>query len=234
MSPPRSRARWRLIDSPRPVPPYSRVVLLSTWRNSSKITPKALSGMPMPVSATVSVSPPSWYRVVTVTVPSAVNFTALLRRLMRICFSLSSSVYNGGSSAASAFTSRSRSLLTSGSTVRRQRSTSGSKLKLVAWTSMRPASILERSRMSLINARRCSALTKIFSRFSYWRTGSASLARRITSRVKPMIAFIGVRSSCDMLARKSDLCWEAAASLRLASSSSRVRSLTLASNSSAC
>ena len=24
---------------------------------------------------------------------------------------------------------------------------------------------------------------------------------------KPMIAFSGVRSSCDMLARKSDLCW---------------------------
>ena len=28
----------------------------------------------------------------------------------------------------------------------------------------------------------------------------------------PMIAFIGVRSSCDMLARKSDLCWLAVSS----------------------
>ena len=38
MSPPISRARWRLIDSPRPVPPYCRVLLLSTCRNSSKMT----------------------------------------------------------------------------------------------------------------------------------------------------------------------------------------------------
>ena len=39
MSPPRSLARWRLIDNPKPVPLYLRVVLLSTWRNSSKISP---------------------------------------------------------------------------------------------------------------------------------------------------------------------------------------------------
>ena len=32
------------------------------------------------------------------------------------------------------------------------------------------------------------------------------LERRITRRVKPIMAFIGVRSSCDILARNSDLC----------------------------
>ena len=34
---------------------------------------------------------------------------------------------------------------------------------------------------------------------------------------KPMIAFSGVRSSCDMLARNSDLCWLATSSCRLLS-----------------
>ena len=51
-----------------------------------------------------------------------------------------------------------------------------------------------------------------------------------------MIAFSGVRSSCDMFARKSDLCWLAASSSRLftssafsASASSCVRSSTFSS-----
>ena len=52
MSPPSRRARWRLIDRPRPVPPCWRVLLLSTWRNSSNISSSASAGMPMPVSAT--------------------------------------------------------------------------------------------------------------------------------------------------------------------------------------
>ena len=38
---------------------------------------------------------------------------------------------------------------------------------------------------------KCSALTKIFSRFSYWRGSRTSLERRITRRVKPIMAFIG-------------------------------------------
>jgi hypothetical protein len=38
---------------------------------------------------------------------------------------------------------------------------------------------------------------------------------------KPMIAFSGVRSSCDILARNSDLCWLATSSWRLLSSISR-------------
>ena len=53
MSPPSRRARSREIDSPRPVPPYLRCVLPSAWRNASKIDRLlVLGGMPMPVSRT--------------------------------------------------------------------------------------------------------------------------------------------------------------------------------------
>ena len=46
-----------------------------------------------------------------------------------------------------------------------------------------------------------------------------------------MIAFSGVRSSCDMLARNSLLCWLASSSSRLLSANSRVRSSTFCSRS---
>ena len=67
---------------------------------------------------------------------------------------------------------------------------------------MRPASTLARSRILLISESRCSELARIFSRFSNCLTGRTSFARRITSRVKPMIALSGVRNSWLMLARK--------------------------------
>ena len=60
---------------------------------------------------------------------------------------------------------------------------------------------------------RCSALLKLFCRFSYCFCGKCSLERRITSLVKPMMAFMGVRSSCDMFAKNSDLCREACCKL---------------------
>src|SRR5262249_45244798 len=47
--------------------------------------------------------------------------------------------------------------------------------------------------------------SKIFSRFSYWRDSRTFLEHRITRRVKPTMACIGVRSSCDMLARNSHI-----------------------------
>ena len=45
--------------------------------------------------------------------------------------------------------------------------------------------------------------------------------RSLRTSEKPMIALSGVRSSCDMLARNSDLCWLAASSSLLFTSSSR-------------
>ena len=88
-------------------------------------------------------------------------------------------------------------------------------------TSIRPASTLARSRIALMSESRCCALARIFSRFSYCFGSSRSCERRITMRVKPMIALSGVRSSCDMLARNALLCRLATSSCRLFSSISR-------------
>ena len=81
---------------------------------------------------------------------------------------------------------------------------------------------------------KCSALLKLFCKFSYCFGGKCSLERLITSLVKPMMAFIGVRSSCDMFAKNSDLCREACCNCSFSSLSCRVRSAILLSSWSAC
>ena len=52
ISPPSSRAISRLIERPRPVPPYLRLVVPSACWNASKISCCLSFGMPMPVSRT--------------------------------------------------------------------------------------------------------------------------------------------------------------------------------------
>ena len=52
ISPPSRRAISRLIERPRPVPPYLRAVVPSACWNASKISRSLSSGMPMPVSIT--------------------------------------------------------------------------------------------------------------------------------------------------------------------------------------
>src|SRR4051812_36123948 len=75
---------------------------------------------------------------------------------------------------------------------------------VAGYRSMRPASILDRSRMSLMRPSRClpAALTR-------WRSGMnasspTSSASSWSISLYPMIAFSGVRSSWDMLARNCD------------------------------
>jgi len=69
-------------------------------------------------------------------------------------------------------------------------------------TSMRPASTLDRSRMSLISASRCLPLDTMVSR---WRCDCEPplCHPRLSSSAKPRMAFMGVRISWLMLARKS-------------------------------
>ena len=55
-SPPSRRVISRLIDRPRPVPPYLRLVVPSACWNASKMIRCFSSGMPMPVSSTVKAS----------------------------------------------------------------------------------------------------------------------------------------------------------------------------------
>jgi len=52
ISPPRSRAISRLIESPSPVPPYSEAIVASVCLNSVKRLAIFSGGMPIPVSAT--------------------------------------------------------------------------------------------------------------------------------------------------------------------------------------
>ena len=49
-SPPINVTSWLLMASPRPVPPYSRVVEVSAWVNGSKIMASLSGAIPTPVS----------------------------------------------------------------------------------------------------------------------------------------------------------------------------------------
>ena len=178
------------------------------------------SAMPMPVSVTVmsTSGPPVQARTVTLP-PSGVNLTALPMRLSRTCLSRSSSaVMWVGTSAASkrsstpSWPARSR---TSASTLWIA-SPAG---KVVTSSSMRPASTFDRSSTSLSRARRWRPASRMSCTYSAWRSLSSPNIRSSSTSENPMTALSGVRSSCDMLARKSDLCWLVVASSRLWSSS---------------
>src|SRR5215475_13291464 len=88
-------------------------------------------------------------------------------------------------------------------------------------SSIRPASTLERSRISLIRERRWRPEERMSSVYSAcFSLSSPNILSPKTSE-KPMIALSGVLSSWDMLARNSDLCRLAASIWRLLSSISR-------------
>ena len=70
-----------------------------------------------------------------------------------------------------------------------------------------PASIFEKSRMSLISESKVWPASKATVRYSRWR-GLSSVSS--TSSAMPRMAFIGVRISWLMLARKAPFAWFAA------------------------
>ena len=78
--------------------------------------------------------------------------------------------------------------------------------------SILPASILDRSRMSLISASRCLAARSTRSSGSSSSSRFRSTASSCSISVTPMIALSGVRNSCDMLARNCDFSWLATSS----------------------
>src|SRR5262249_14814746 len=89
ISPPIISQNRLLIASPRPVPPYLRVVDASACENSWNSLPICSGVMPMPVSATAIVIQSRPFscpcRASTVMVPRSVNLFALLRRLSSAC-----------------------------------------------------------------------------------------------------------------------------------------------------
>ena len=85
--PPINRTRSRAIANPKPVPPYCRVVELSSCENFSKREPIFSAAMPIPVSVTensrVTVFPVSFLvAILNSTSPWLVNLMALPMRLI--------------------------------------------------------------------------------------------------------------------------------------------------------
>ncbi len=73
------------------------------------------------------------------------------------------------------------------------------------WTSILPASTLDRSRMSLISWSRSVPAVWIVRENSTWRELRLPSAFSASSLARMSSELSGVRSSCDMFARNSDL-----------------------------
>ena len=169
ISPPSSDASSRLIASPRPVPPYLRLVLASACWNASKMIRCLTCGMPIPVSATTKATtseawlstgcdgdqPSRGDEIVSDTPPCAVNLNAFDSRLRSTCCTRLASVIMAPprSAATSAWNHkprRSASCLN----VRLMTSTSVANCTSLGSTVTVPDSIFERSSMSLIRLSR--------------------------------------------------------------------------------
>ena len=175
--------------------------------------------MPMPVSRTSarSHSEPSRAigRIARTTSPSSVNLTALPTRLLRICRSRTGSprIWRGRSSERSHITSSDFSC--AGAAISWMTSSASWQIETGIRSSVSlPASIFEKSRMSLMITRSASP--------ERW-TVSASCrcwpVRRVASRSSdiPITPFIGVRISWLMFARNCDFDRFASSAASLAS-----------------
>src|SRR5437763_5478751 len=154
--PPCSSTKRRESGRPRPVPSSPAGEVPRAWRNSSKIRSESAAGMPAPVSVTSTSTTPSVSRAETSTRPPVgVNLTALDSKLKITWRSLRSS--------ARIVISAGWSVRSSATPARRARSACMVRPASSAWrnenseraSSIFPASILERSRMSLMSDSRC-------------------------------------------------------------------------------
>ena len=233
------RTSWRQMVRPSPVPPKRRVMDASACEKAWKMPCSCSGAMPMPLSCTskhssgaapgLAPSGPGWQRTRTTTSPCAVNLMALPTRLMSTWRSrVASPCTCSGTSGAMSMTSSSpfsaarvATLRQAAATVARSASGSRSSVSL-------PASILEKSRMSLRMASSDSADCCTMCR--YWRcTGCSGVPS--TSCVRPMMPFMGVRTSWLMLATNSllarlacsaaSVAWRCAASVALRAVMSR-------------
>jgi len=212
--------------SPRPVPPYLRVVEPSACWNASNSVGWASAAMPMPSSLTFRESIGTPARMPSSSTsssmrPFSVNLTALPTRLVSTCHSrCSSPVSQGGTSAATRAIRRlpRRSAATCcGLTTR---SISPATAKGAVSSSRRPASIFEKSRISLTMRSSVSPLLRTSVSRSRW---SAVRSESSTTPVNPRIPFMGVRISWLMFARNSLLARLADRASWLATASSAAR-----------
>ena len=217
---------------PRPVPPYLRVVELSPWMNGWNSRACSSLEMPTPVSRTAMrtatpEAPFSSVEAVMMTSPLSVNLIALLVKFARICARRVGSPRRrvesvGATRQASSMPLRralsANTCVTLSTVSRRSKSTSS--------TCSFPASILEKSRMSLMIASSVSAAVSAVPTKRSCFFSSGVLRSR---RSMPMTPFMGVRISWLMLARNCALAAAAAWASRVLTSRSCVRSSTSSS-----
>ena len=204
-SPPMASARRRLITRPSPLPPKRRVVLPSAWLKGWNRRACWSGVTPMPVSVTRntrrsrSPSRPC-HSSATSMKPASVNLIAFDRKFDRICRRRRPSTTCAGPMRSSTVTVSTRPLLEAEpvklAAVDCSRRASDI---VVGASSMRPASTLEKSRMSPMICSRDAAdcwITWIVRRWSV----SSSLCASTSSM--PVTPIIGVRISWLIAARK--------------------------------
>src|SRR5262245_46160122 len=159
--PPWSSTIRLAMESPRPVPPFLRVLEVSACWNSSKIRCRSSWAMPGPVSATVTTNASRSRWAPIRTSPASVNLIAFPTRFRSTWASRRSSPRPAGRSGATTTRRPSPFSATSDSTWVTTACTTSCSEYSVSTSSSWPASILERSRTSLIRPRRCLPLRSI-------------------------------------------------------------------------
>jgi len=169
-SPPISSTRRREMTRPSPVPPYCRVIDASACWKLWNSRASCASSMPMPVSrtekrSTTSLSPFSTTATRITISPRSVNFSALLAKLASTWRTRSGSPTSRPGTWRSTSTISSSPLAAARSAIRPATlSSTSSSSKPIRSTDILPASILEKSRMSLMMPSRCWPEPRIFSR----------------------------------------------------------------------
>ncbi|MNH10804.1 hypothetical protein D3C79_702940 [compost metagenome] len=225
--PPINSARVRLMTRPRPAPWRARGP--SAWTKALNSRAWSAGLMPMPVSRTfsstarLSVSLGEGSSRLAWTSPRSVNLMALLIRLDKTCLSRSGSASTQTGAAGSSLCKcrpLARALPSNTRTVAR---TSSTRLVGTGCRVMCPDSMREMSRISPISSSRPMAES-----WAVCKVWVSQRPPRLSSRAnssRPITAFIGVRISWLMVARKVLLVWLAcsASSLAWRSCSSRPR-----------
>ena len=161
--PPIISTRFLEIARPSPVPPYLRVVEASAWLKLRKVLASCSGVMPIPESWTQKCSSTSLPRRSTRSAPMmisplSVNFTALLPRLTRTWPRRRGSPISAVGRLGARLNSSSIPLSSAFRPMRLPRlSMTSSRLKSMCSMDSLPASILEKSRMSLMMPSRFSA-----------------------------------------------------------------------------
>src|SRR6185437_1222318 len=164
-SPPINWHNLRLITRPRPVLPYSRPICASAWPKAWNTRPICSAVIPIPVSliSKSCQSRPaarSW-RNRSRTRPSRVNFAALASRLSSTCFSRTPSHSIRPTPRAQSTVNALAFLRISGRAVSATSSSRVRESTVSHTSSVRPASIFERSSTSLMSPSRCLPAPRI-------------------------------------------------------------------------